>query len=101
MPTISQAESDYFNQLKRWETQCASWKESIVKLQTLTSNICDSWTENTKSRVELKENEVDLCNSILAGQGENLSNATVAVDKYRRKVIWEADRLGLEIDISS
>ena len=101
MPNISQAESEYFNQLKRWETQCSSWNEIVLKLQPKVTSICNSWTTNTKALVDLQESEIELCNSLLDGQGTNIKNANKDLDKFRRKVVWEADRLGLEIDLSS
>ncbi len=96
-PSMSQAESDYFNQLKRWETQVSQWKESASDVISRSKNMQRSWSKDTETKVDLSEEEYENCRRLLIGMDNYLLNSKVTMEKLRRKVLLEADRAGVAL----
>ena len=99
MPKISQAEADYFNQLKRWEAQCSSWKIVVEKLLRKGSELNDCLRSTTTNRFDLKENEMKLLRDLISGQEFFIKKARDDLNECRRKVTRTADLMGLEVDL--
>lgn len=101
VPKLSQAELDYFNQLKLWETQCARWKSALSKIESRVSRVSDSWNSSSELKLEMSEQEQNNCQALLNGQGHLLRKSKEALKKMRTSVVVKADRLGLELTDAS
>lgn len=97
VPKLSQAEVDYFNQLRRWESQCYRWQSSLSNIQSRVSHVSDSWDSSSELKVEMSEQEQNNCQTLLIGQGHLLKKSKEALKKMRTSVVVKADHLGLEL----
>ena len=82
---LSQAEYEYFNQLKRWEIQFNEWEGRLGKMQSKISKIMRNYHESKeneesnfdgpKSLLNLSDEQLQLCGELLRGQGVMIKNS--------------------------
>ena len=73
VPTITEAEHEYFMQLKRYEASCTKWQAGIEKMKEQSDNVCDS---DVTCSIEMKPDQLLLCEQLLQGQGDRLKETS-------------------------
>ena len=72
-PTVTDAELEYFQLLKRVKAKCEKWEENIRELQQASTSLCSAIDAGQASiDLDLSPQEVDNCRSLLHGQEEAL-----------------------------
>mmetsp|Transcript_4614 Transcript_4614/g.9710 ORF Transcript_4614/g.9710 Transcript_4614/m.9710 type:complete len:972 (-) Transcript_4614:39-2954(-) len=77
-PQITNAEADYFNELRRCETNCTKWESTLNELSKKSVSQCESMTaggmENGDVRclVNLSPEKIAMCHQLLQGEGKML-----------------------------
>jgi len=77
-PQITDAESAYFQDLRRYETSCNKWDGTVNKLQNEATSSCDAMSagaiENgdVQCLVDLPPQKIAVCHKLLRGEGQML-----------------------------
>lgn len=86
-PQITNAEADYFNELRRCETNCTKWESALKELSKKSVSQCESMTaggmENGDVRclVNLTPEKIAMCHQLLQGEGKLLKQAEEKLKK--------------------
>lgn len=78
-PQITDAEADYFRDLRRYETSCNKWEGKVDQLQRDTTVTCDAMSagaiENGEVRclVDMPSQKIDVCQKLLRGEAQKLN----------------------------
>jgi hypothetical protein len=66
-PNLTKAEKDFFQEIRRQDVNCAKWEDTVQKLRSRVSQTSNS-TMFSGTAIQLKKDEVELCNNLLLGQ---------------------------------
>lgn len=108
-PKLSQAEYEYFTQLKRWELQTNKWNERLEKIQHRVKTMTTTTTENHQEHIlqghphydepqcclNLSEEQAHTCGDLLRGQGVLLKKSKAILSNVEREARYLMERRGL------
>ena len=78
-PKITDAEAEYFKNLRRYETSCNKWDSAVNQLQKEATSTCDAMSagaiENGDVRclVDLPPEKIETCHKLLRGEKQALT----------------------------
>lgn len=83
-PTVTAAESEYFDLLRRVKAKCDTWEAAIGGVQNDSAKLCDAIdTGRATAAVELEATDVEQCYSVLRGQEAILSTSKKSLDETK------------------
>jgi hypothetical protein len=86
-PTVTDAESEFFALLKRFQAKCNKWEEIIGAVLNDSSGLCDAIDAGRASAdVGLAKVEVDNCYALLRGEEESLKKTEKSLKQTKRIV---------------
>ena len=95
-PSITDAEHEYFQLLKRVRAKCEKWEDSIGELQETSRALCDAMVSGRASiDVDLTPSDVEHCRALLRGEEEALHASGEYVRQTRNIVRAVAAATGL------
>lgn len=95
-PSITDAEHEYFQLLKRVRAKCDKWEGSIGELQQASMALCDVMVSGRATiDVDLTPSDVENCHALLRGEEEALHTSGEYVRQTRNVVSAVAAATGL------
>jgi len=82
LPTITEAEREYFGQLKRYEMNVHKWESAFQDVQNKCTTLCDGMDPNiTSCKVNLNEEHIAQCFDLLGAEGKLLKKHGKKIEK--------------------
>lgn len=95
-PTITDAEHEYFQLLKRVRAKCEVWEDNIGELQQASTRLCDSMVAGRAFiDVDLMPSDVEHCHALLRGVEEAYQTSEEYVRETRKIIRAVAAATGL------
>jgi hypothetical protein len=99
LPTITQAEYDYFQELKRLDDKTKDWQEEFERMNLKVSGLRDSVDEGkTPGPLTLKSDAVQNANMLLKATGAMQKKQTERLDEAEEKVDELAAVAGIDLE---
>ena len=91
LPTITEAEHRYFQQIRRYAGFCDKWEKSVEQLSLQSGALCGRMEvgedgSGARCEVRLGERELMLCHDLLHGQDMLLKRSARTVEEMERRV---------------
>jgi len=87
LPTITQAEYDYFRELKRLDAKSSEWKSESERLKMKAENICDSMDPSTTGGpLDLPTDTMTQMQAMLRGLNSVLANSKAKLESLEEQV---------------
>jgi hypothetical protein len=76
LPSLTQAEIEYFTQLKRLETSCTKWEDQVKQMENKVGKFVDIPADSKLiCNAHLNEEQLKMCQNLLQGQNQMLKRS--------------------------
>ena len=97
VPTITEAEHQYFTQLKRYDASCKKWQGHIDTMKNRAEKLSDETSaQSAPPALDIDANNMTHLNELVKGQGNHLKLAARKLEKLGRETKRITQAVGLD-----